>query len=334
MPLKRSYKKFNIFAPGSYLLVFIAIGLTVLFTSCTSFDHLTVVTEESFPQATQCGKCHVEIYHEWANSGHAKAYTNSHFREATENYSMEGCLGCHAPEPFVADDFENPRTINRDEGITCVSCHLKEGKLCGPIAPTGKVKPHPIGVNPEFYRGSELCGKCHQGEYDEWENAVMDNKQNCQQCHMSQVTRKVTQATGGISNIIVAFEHKVLQRKHEITIASLELGIDIISIKTKKVDSTVVLTIKNNLPHSLPTGDFGSSVLKLKISAEDTQGNLTVIDQRKLTKELDTAIDALSTLDLQLQVPASAVSLRVQLTRHGHKNDKEIKLADMLISLK
>jgi hypothetical protein len=334
MPLKRLCKKYNIFAPGPYLLVLIAIGLAVLLASCTSFDHLTTVTEESFPQAAQCGKCHVEIYNEWANSDHAKAFTNPHFRRSTNNYTFEKCLSCHAPEPFVTDRPAITRTINRDEGVTCVSCHLKEGKLSGPIEPTGKITPHPIGVNPDFYNDSGLCGKCHQREYSEWGNVEAANKQSCQHCHMPQITRKVTQATGGISNLIVAMEHEVPQKKHDFSIVSSETKIDIISSEAKKTDSTVAVTIKNNLPHSLPTGDFGFRILKLKISALNTHGNLTVIDQRELTKELDTAIPALSTLALQLQVPVDTASIRVQLTRHSYEKEKVINLTDVEMPLK
>ncbi len=68
--------------------------------SCTSFKHLTVVSN-TFPRAKECGKCHVDIYQEWSESDHARAYTNPHFRSATNDYSFEHCLGCHAPEPTV-----------------------------------------------------------------------------------------------------------------------------------------------------------------------------------------------------------------------------------------
>lgn len=333
MSLKRLCKSYNIFASSSYVLVFVAIGLTILFASCASFEHLTMVTEGSFPQAEQCGKCHVEIYQEWLNSDHAKAYTNDHFRQATNNYSFEDCLSCHAPQPSATDNPAITRTINRDEGITCVSCHLEEGKLSGPIEPTGKVAPHPIGVNPDFYKNSRLCGKCHQGEFAEWKNADAVDKMSCQHCHMPQVTRKVTQPTGGISNIIVAFEHEVLQKKHDFSIVSFETEIDIISIEAKKINSTVIVTIKNNLPHSLPTGDFGFRVLILKILAADSRGNLTVIDQRELVKELNSAMPALSKLSLELKTPADTVSIRVQLTRQSYESDKVIKLADMEMSL-
>ena len=333
MPLKRLCKNYNIFAPNSWLLVLIVIGLTILFASCSSFEHLTMVTDESFPQATQCGKCHVEIYQEWLNSDHSKAYTNPHFRQATNNYSFEKCLSCHVPQPSATDNPAITRAINRDEGITCVSCHLEEGKLSGPIEPTGKVAPHPIGVNPDFYKNSRLCGKCHQGEFAEWKNNDAADKQTCQHCHMPQVTRKVTQSTGGISNIIVAFEHEVLQKKHDFSIVSFETEIDIISIEANRNNSSVTITITNNLPHSLPSVDFGFRILILEAMTIDSKDNPTIIGQRELIKELASAIPPLGTFEWQLKIPPDTVFLRVNLTRLSYEENDIIHLADIKVPL-
>ena len=79
-------------------MVFFIAGLT----GCASFDYLTRVTEE-FPKAKQCGKCHVEIYHEWSVSDHATAYVNPHYRQITDEYAFDDWLSCHAPQPTVSD---------------------------------------------------------------------------------------------------------------------------------------------------------------------------------------------------------------------------------------
>ena len=83
--------------PIARLLLAIAV-FAILLASCASFKHLTLVSN-TFPGAKDCGKCHVEIYHEWSESDHAHAYTNPHFRAATDDYRFESCLSCHAPEP-------------------------------------------------------------------------------------------------------------------------------------------------------------------------------------------------------------------------------------------
>ncbi len=310
-----------------------ALGIVVLIASCASFEHLTEVTEDTFPQAAQCGKCHIEIYKEWLQSDHSIAYTNPHFRQATDDYRFEDCMSCHAPQPAVTDAVPVARSITRDEGVTCVSCHLEEGKLSGPIKPTGKVAPHPVGIDPSFYKESGICGRCHQGEFNEWKSVSAVDKKTCQQCHMPPVTRKVTQATGGISELIVAFEHEVSQKRHSFSIASSESEIEILSIETKISGASITLTIKNNLPHSLPTGDFGFRVLVLQALAIDSKGNPTDIGQRELVKELASAIPPLSTIDWQLQLPTDAIMLGVKLKRLSYEEDVILNLADIKVPL-
>jgi hypothetical protein len=314
------------------MIAVIAVVLACLLPSCASFKHLTVVTEDTFPQAYQCGKCHVEIYHEWSGSDHAMAYTNPHFKKATNDYSFEDCLSCHAPQPSRIDT-PVTRNIDRDEGVSCVSCHLEEGKLSGPLDPTGLIAPHPINVNTEYYKNSTLCGTCHQGEYNEWKNAKDDNKQTCQDCHMPEVTRKVTQSTGGISNIIVAFEDQVTQKKHEFSTIGSTLEPDMISIEAKRNGGLAVLTIQNNLPHSLPAGDFGFRVLLLEAFAIDSKNNQTSIDQIELVKEIKSSIPALGTFIWQLKAFPETTFIRVKLSRLSYNEDGIICLTDIKVPL-
>ncbi|MGR3310118.1 MAG: multiheme c-type cytochrome [Candidatus Brocadiales bacterium] len=313
--------------------MFISIGLVVLFASCASFEHLTMVREQIFPHAVQCGKCHVEIYNEWLQSDHASAYTNPNFRQATDDYSFEDCLNCHAPEPTVADTPPVARSVDRDEGVTCVSCHLQEGKLSGPIEPTGNVAPHPIGVNPHLYEDSGFCGRCHNGDFDEWRAVKITDKKSCQQCHMPPITRKMTQATGVISKLIVAFEHEVSMKRHTFSMAPSEPQDDIISIEAKRGGSFVTLTIKNNLPHSLPGGDFGFRVLVLQILAIDSKENPIRIGQRELAKEMASAIQPLEAIDWQLKIPPDTVFIRVKLQRLSYEENDIVNLTDIKVPL-
>ena len=108
-------------------------------SSCTMRD-LTAVSDKHFPPAARCGECHVEIYREWADSPHANAYVNPRYREATDDYDFDGCLPCHAPKPQYSDKAPQVRMTSRQTGVTCVSCHLHEGKMVGPHEPT------PVGV--------------------------------------------------------------------------------------------------------------------------------------------------------------------------------------------
>jgi len=329
MPLRRYWKNIlNEHLPG----LIVCLALLGGSPGCKSFDDLTRVTDDHFPQAVKCGKCHISIYAEWSGSDHAGAYTNPHFRRSTNAYAFTDCLNCHAPEPTVA--LSPPRHLHREEGITCVSCHLENGVLSGPFPPTGKIKPHPVGVNPELYRGSQLCGRCHEGTFAQWKNAAQENKKTCQQCHMPAVTRKVTQSAGGVSRLIVSLEHEVAQRQHTFRIQTDESIREMVSIQATRNGSTVELSVRNNLPHPLPTGDFGFRVLDLIVSRDDQQGNTIEVFREELTKELKTAIPAGDRLQRVIQVPAATATLRLQIQRRSYKDHPVLDLFEQEVTLK
>ncbi|NQV36242.1 MAG: hypothetical protein HQ515_26355 [Phycisphaeraceae bacterium] len=309
-------------------------GLLLGSISCTSFDHLTDVTEDHFPEAAKCGKCHIAIYNEWSGSDHARAYTNVHFKSSTDSYAFEACLSCHTPNPIVSSFPPETRNIHQEDGVTCVSCHFDKGVLSGPLPTTGKVQPHPVGVSPEFYQSSRLCGRCHEGTFQQWQASSMENKPTCQVCHMPAVTRKVTQSAGGISGIIVAFEQNVPQRQHVFQIYAPDSGHDMVSVQAIRAGSTVELSIHNNLPHLLPTGDFGYRVLDLTVSGIDPQGHSVQIFQKELTKELKTAIAANDTLTRVVQVPISISRLRFQLQRRSYSDHPVLDLFEKELDLK
>jgi hypothetical protein len=307
------------------------VALFVGLAGCASFEHLTTVTDE-IPKAKECGKCHVEIYQEWAQSDHAKAYINAEFRQATDDYAFESCLSCHAPEPEVTDQAPRARASHREEGITCVCCHLDQGKLTGPIEPTGNVTPHPVGIRPEFYRSGKICGTCHQGTLEEWDSAA-GKKETCQQCHMEAVARKVTQPTEGISHLLVAMEKQMVLRRHDFSILGDYISGKILTVRGTRNDSLLTLRITNNLPHDLPTGDLGFRVLDLQVIAVDKQGREIVLGQRELAPELSTAIRARRMLTWNLEVPADIAKAVVRLQRRSYQDTDVIMLANVELSL-
>ncbi len=136
MPLKVFCKTCNIFGLNCYVLVLIAIGLTILFTSCASFEHLTMVTEETFPQAGQCGKCHVEIYHEWSNSDHSTAYTNPDFRRTPK--TSRWCALCQR-------DFDEESKFKVHLVDSVLILHPKDKHLYDPTKDGEDYGAQPIG---------------------------------------------------------------------------------------------------------------------------------------------------------------------------------------------
>ncbi len=321
VPLSRN----GLLALSFCLLIF------ALVVGCASFEHLTTVTNE-FPKAKECGKCHVEIYHEWAQSDHAKAYVNPEFRQATDDYAFESCLSCHAPEPAATDKAPRLRATDREEGITCVCCHLEQSRLAGPLEPTGKIQPHPVSIKPAFYRSSNMCGGCHQGTLNEWNSAV-GNKETCQQCHMQLVVRKVTQPTEGISHVLVAMEKAAILRRHDFSIVGDYIQGKILTVRANRNDAGWTVQIRNNLPHNLPTGEFGFRVVELAVVAMDAQGGEAMLEQRELAPELSTAIPARGALTLNLKAPPDMTKVSVRLRRCSYEGIDATVLANVELAL-
>lgn len=316
---------------GGFRVVFFVVTLSaVCLLSCTSFDYLTE-SGDQFAHAKDCSECHVAVYNEWSQSDHAKAFVNPHFRRATGDYAFENCIGCHAPKTGVTDQTPIARTAGRQDGVTCVSCHLKGGKMVGPVTPTGIVKPHPIEVDEKFYRSSAFCGGCHEGTLQEW-NSVKADKMTCQQCHMQPVMRQVTQATGGFSNIIVAFEKEQMLRRHDFSVSVDNVPGKIITVSAKRNGPVLMLEITNNLPHSLPTGDFGFRVLELQAIAFDKLNNEISLGQRELVPELPNAIRPRSTLTWKVEMPRDAVGALIRLKRRSYEKTDVIAIANVGIS--
>ncbi len=291
----------------------------ILAAGCASFEYLTLV-RNTFPQARDCGKCHVDIYQEWSESDHAHAYTNTHFRSATDDYSFEDCLNCHAPEPTLTTGTPAVRPVGREEGVTCVACHLDRGELCGPLEPTGKVHPHPIGVRPEVYDSSGICGRCHEGTFQEW-NSVPGQKGTCQQCHMDPITRKVTQATGGISHILVSMEKQVPQKRHGFRIPHGVRSHGVIPLTIEPSGRFLRIRVQNRLPHHLPTGDFGFRVLTLDAFSIDADGNATRAGRWELARESATALAPQESREWSVELGTGCRSARVVLTRRSYEDD-------------
>lgn len=165
----------------------------------------------------------------------------------------------------------------------------------------------------------------------EW-NSVRADKKTCQQCHMQPVMREVTQATGGMSNVIVAFEKKQLLRRHDFTVSRNFVPGKFITVTAKRDGLALTIQITNNLPHNLPTGDFGFRVLELQVIAVDELNNEIVLGQRELVPELSSAIRPHDTLTWKIEVPRDIVKASLRLKRRSYEEQDNILLANVEIS--
>jgi hypothetical protein len=154
----------------------------------------------------------------------------------------------------------------------------------------------------------------------QWE-AVASEKKTCQECHMASATRKVTQATGGLSNLLVAMEKEVPVRRHEFRIPGESQSLGFVLLSARRSDSGVDITVENRCPHDLPTGDFGFRVVTLEVSAVDKRGETSSLGRWELTRELGTAIASGGSRTWTVPVPEGTVQVHAGLTRRSYDQD-------------
>lgn len=168
--------------------------------------------------AKECGRCHREIYREWAGSMHARAWTEPYFQvDFKYDGSLQICLNCHTPlvnqqqdlvlgfrdrdkfDPILAPNPAFDAAL-RDEGVTCAVCHIRNGRIVGPF-PTNRA-PHPVEHDPEMSQGIKPCLRCHVVAGKRWDTfytippcgtvaEIEAGKQtiDCVGCHMQSVVR-------------------------------------------------------------------------------------------------------------------------------------------------
>jgi hypothetical protein len=300
--------------------IFLILNLLFLLSSC-GFDHLTDIHTQDItaPTAKDCGSCHVDQYAEWQKSSHARAFISPEYRMQTDNYQDEECLFCHIPGD-VQDPDRQPRQYNREEGITCVSCHLHNGKMAGPHQSGALFTPHAISrshlldANGDSHK---LCGVCHQETYDQWQLMQRETSfPSCLGCHGALKKRSHTQGTGLFSNILVAFEPEHQVRSHYMTIQSQTETRVYPEVQVAHLDKIALsITIKNNLPHDLPAGIFGEKYLVVSLQSNDSSnGDAShLIEARRI--ELDDVL-----------APGESTVLNTSLPKRNNSHDITLKL--------
>jgi hypothetical protein len=313
----------------------ILLSVIVFMAGCTPFSHLTRVPAEGHdgPQASQCGACHVAQYHEWQGTAHARAFTGKAFQEAAGSPAEEECLQCHSPQDIRAAQLQ-ARSFHQEEGVTCISCHLSQGKMHGPHTASALFTPHPVQEDGQFYQSPALCATCHDETHAQWQRTAAAGKtRSCQECHMPAVQRRATQGTNPVSNLLVSFEDELPTRSHAITLDTMAnfpgaVTITALALKTGPDAPALVVTIRNNLPHSLPTGTFGEKEFLLaltfekegtdketiQVSVSDTQHPLASAESKKLIIPLNPAAMTADTLRLDLARHSSSPEHRPPIT--------------------
>lgn len=169
--------------------------------------------------AAYCGACHPDHYREWQYSTHSHAWTDLQFQaELKKESSPFMCINCHIPlqnqQEFIVeglldgDIYQPVKVANphfdeslQAEGITCVSCHVRNHQIVGNIG--SPYAPHATQVDTDFL-SEKLCISCHNAAAvitptlacsfetgDEWKAGPYHPEENCISCHMETVERPI-----------------------------------------------------------------------------------------------------------------------------------------------
>jgi hypothetical protein len=228
----------------------------------------------ALPAAADCERCHQAVVVEWQESAHARAFTSEAFQRATHGERAEACTSCHAPAPLPASGRPTLRSARREEGVTCITCHLATGPGIAPLTMRGPasrslpVEVHPVIAEDPSYRSSELCGGCHEATFSEWERAPTlpgDEKETCQGCHMPAVYRTVESVNPDVpySPLFVALEEAQKLRRHRFAVPGD--AEDDIALSIEREATLLRVRVENRLPHALPTGSFGRREVTLLV---------------------------------------------------------------------
>lgn len=166
--------------------------------------------EGIFDSPENCKACHEEIYREWAESYHGRAWVDPLFKQLSDDYRDESCYSCHAPRPIHETGLQTAedRGTRRETGVDCLSCHQRGNHAVGPIRdPQGYPGVDPDcgpAYDPDHASGGaqaatvRFCGVCHAPHGTDKEflgSKYAREGMTCLSCHMEEVYRPIV--TGG-----------------------------------------------------------------------------------------------------------------------------------------
>lgn len=201
----------------------------------------------------ECGQCHVQIWKDWKQSQHSKAWEDPLFQSGfEEEKKFVRCVYCHDPLGSSKKTIQE----SRSEGISCAVCHIRNGEIIG----FGKTNTHG-GKRDPFIQSSEYCGGCHQFNFlvsrsdlipghvvsqntlEEWKAyRAAGGKKTCQRCHMPG-GRHLFFGGHDTKRLRQAFRYSVVRNKNGVLFTAWTKGVG----------------------HDWPTGDLFRSV-KLEVA--------------------------------------------------------------------
>jgi len=268
--------------------------------------------------AATCGKCHTEILAEWQGRAHAKAWTDPVYQEALKDKKRpELCYPCHIPTPVLDRLGNKPGTRDdlRDEGVTCVSCHKKDGAMHGPFG--SKTDAHPSEKDPAFTEAGSvgLCASCHRTKIgpvlplakDFEEAKLAERGKSCVGCHMAEVERHV--AVSMVTGKPVGEVRK--GRKHDVLgPGDPEFCAKAFRLAARPDGKDVVLTIENEAGHRVP----GLTLRKFRFTVRALGGDQKPLGKpEQLEISSDNELQVLEKREFRFAAPAAVDRLEVEI---------------------
>ncbi|MDF3821323.1 multiheme c-type cytochrome [Leptospira sp. 96542] len=242
-----------------------------------------------YRSSKDCKGCHKQIYTNWFSSRHRQSHSNRLYQFSFSKEPMDWCENCHAP----LRDSMNGQKIHPEEGISCITCHLRNQEIIVTNLPELKeTLVHTYKVIQDF-NSSKLCESCHdfnfptwesiksskqtieysrvsmQGTASEWLTSGMNHESDCIDCHLLPGTKNSHKFPGG---------HSLKELKDSFTITGRYLS-----------GNTLQINIQSSrIGHAFPTGDLFRA-LNLKVYGSN--GNLlkqfTMSKKYRLTTEFE-----------------------------------------------
>ena len=251
--------------------------------------------------AESCGNCHNEIYAEWKTTMHAQAWTDPLFQSDWADLDKPYmCTYCHTPvgqqrelivkglkdiSPVIAKGDKNPDFDPKlqQEGVTCVACHLRDGKIRSPFPIEEADAPHAVVYEPA--QGTqETCRYCHYIEqrnftklkrplidtFNEWEEyKKKGGTKMCLECHMPAIERP-TVPNGPIRK---GRQHIFRGGHNKEFLRSEALEVKVSTATRVGDDLKGTLTVFNKTGHRFPTGE-PARIAEFTMEALDKDGKV------------------------------------------------------------
>jgi hypothetical protein len=265
-----------------------------LFCLVAAANDYLLQTGDKTVKSSECNKCHKTIYGDWSMDFHAKAYVNDPFKKATNAYSKQECLSCHAAQEIASENSLKLRPVHQEEGINCTTCHLRNNMIYGPYKLVAKHK----SEKDESLLKSEFCSGCHQPTYKEWQ--ASNAQKTCQECHMPRTEGKLVT----VFPLSLVAPKRMVGHHLQMTEGLIK---EAASLSGQKGAGSIVITVTNTgTGHAMPTGKYGDYRMVLTTQIMEAGGKEVLSKEETFATQKGNGVPFKKSMRYEYPVPAGA----------------------------